>query len=226
MDPKAEKYYNISPTIYVDNNPINAIDPTGEEIIFIVRGQNGAKDQSFKYSKGNFYHANGKRYNPSKESINKTMYQLLTVYRKIEKGDDKVLKNQLKTLETSKKNHFIEEGNKNRVKVYDPERVFVSETKEAIKNGESIGTHTTLNFSEAEKKELEKSQGVPDTNATIVTHEMQHQYDYDQGNMADSQGKEGAESPTEQRAVKNENRMREKEGLPKRTTYGGVELPE
>ena len=59
---------------------------------------------------------------------------------------------------------------------------------------------------------------------SIVTHEMQHQYDYDQGNQADSVGKTGASSPTEQRAVKNENRARKAEGLPKRTTYGGVKI--
>jgi len=34
-DPLAEKYYNISPYAYVANNPINAIDPDGRDIIVL-----------------------------------------------------------------------------------------------------------------------------------------------------------------------------------------------
>lgn len=79
-------------------------------------------------------------------------------------------------------------------------------------------------MSQAEKARLEKSQGVPDSDATIVTREMQHQFDYNQGKMGDSIGKPGADSPSEKRAVENENRMRKQEGLPKRTTYGGVKI--
>lgn len=35
QDPLSEKYYSISPYVYVGNNPINAIDPDGQLIIFI-----------------------------------------------------------------------------------------------------------------------------------------------------------------------------------------------
>ena len=35
VDPLAEKYYSISPYVYVGNNPMNAIDPSGKLIIFI-----------------------------------------------------------------------------------------------------------------------------------------------------------------------------------------------
>ena len=35
IDPLAEKYYNVSPYVYVVNNPVNAIDPNGEFVIFL-----------------------------------------------------------------------------------------------------------------------------------------------------------------------------------------------
>ncbi len=38
MDPKAEKYYSVSPYIYCLNNPTRLIDPKGEDIIDVVRG--------------------------------------------------------------------------------------------------------------------------------------------------------------------------------------------
>jgi RHS repeat-associated protein len=35
VDPLAEKYYHINPYTYVANNPINAIDPDGRDIIHL-----------------------------------------------------------------------------------------------------------------------------------------------------------------------------------------------
>lgn len=33
MDPKAEKYYDVSPYAYCGNNPVNRIDPDGKEVV-------------------------------------------------------------------------------------------------------------------------------------------------------------------------------------------------
>ncbi|GEM55874.1 hypothetical protein B0A58_04355 [Flavobacterium branchiophilum NBRC 15030 = ATCC 35035] len=41
VDPMAEKYPNISPYVYVANNPINAIDPDGRDIIILSHGPRG-----------------------------------------------------------------------------------------------------------------------------------------------------------------------------------------
>jgi len=50
IDPLAEKFINITPYSYVANNPINAIDTDGRDIIFRT------KSQTLVYSKGNFYY--------------------------------------------------------------------------------------------------------------------------------------------------------------------------
>jgi len=69
IDALAEKYLNLSPYVYVADNPIVNIDPDGKEIIFIVRGETRKQDQFLTYRNGNFYHDGGKgaRYNPGKE---------------------------------------------------------------------------------------------------------------------------------------------------------------
>lgn len=50
QDPMAEKYYHLSPYVYCGNNPVNAVDPTGKEILI-----------QYKNSQGQFqtYHFNG-----------------------------------------------------------------------------------------------------------------------------------------------------------------------
>ncbi|HFG0566787.1 TPA: RHS repeat domain-containing protein [Flavobacterium psychrophilum] len=216
IDPLAEKYPAYSPYVYCINNPLNVIDPDGRDIIFVTGGDNGKPLRNFQYRNGNFYDVqSGKRYNPGKEGVSKTMYNVLTAYRTIEKSGDKILKNQLHTLEKSELHHYVGEGGvgTNEVSAYG---VPTSTEKDA-----RVGTQTFYNFSEESKKEFEKSEGVPDSNLSTVVHEMRHQYDYEIGNMGDNvKGGGSATDPAEIRAVNNENRARKIEGLPKRATYG------
>ncbi len=224
MDPMAEKYYSISPYAYCANNPINVIDPDGREIKFVVRQT--SSNVVLTYRNGNFWHSNGQRYNPQKENLSKTLYRTLAAYRKILDSGDKVLINQLKTLETSERTHWVEASQvgENNVRPYSANTV--SEDNKTISEGKGIGTQTQFDFSEQSKKDLKESTGVPNSDFTTVAHEMQHQYDYDTGNMKDSQNVSGAKDPTEKRAVNNENRARKIEKLPKRTTYGGEKIKE
>lgn len=72
MDPLAEKYYHINPYTYVANNPINAIDPDGRDIIHlngkgtIVGVQNDGKSHITIMD-------NGKARSLSDYSINRTL---------------------------------------------------------------------------------------------------------------------------------------------------------
>ena len=216
VDPLAEKYPAYSPYVYCINNPLNVIDPDGRDIIFVTGGDNGKPLRNFQYRNGNFYDVqSGKRYNPGKEGVSKTMYNVLTAYRTIEKSNDKILKNQLHTLEKSKLHHYVTEGadGDNSVSA----KGVPTSTEKDARNG----TVTYYNFSEESKKQFEESEGVPDSNLSTVVHEMRHQYDYEIGNMGDNKkGGGSADDPAEIRAVNNENRARKIEGLPQRTTYG------
>ncbi|MBQ9215272.1 MAG: hypothetical protein IJ159_00780 [Prevotella sp.] len=67
MDPMCEKYYHLSPYAYCGNNPVNAVDPTGNDI----RIWNDEDNSYFTYSIGMKYHGNDNFANKVVSYLNK-----------------------------------------------------------------------------------------------------------------------------------------------------------
>lgn len=76
VDPMAEKYYSISPYVYVGNNPINAVDLRGDTITTTIDGNKytwGSIDDKFGFigSDGALYSGNDKYAKSVTNAINK-----------------------------------------------------------------------------------------------------------------------------------------------------------
>ncbi|MBW3520473.1 RHS repeat-associated core domain-containing protein, partial [Flavobacterium sp. NKUCC04_CG] len=218
VDPLAEKYPNYGGYIYVMNNPINAIDPDGREVVFVVGGTR------YNFNGTNLTNNKGQIVNVKASSH---AGRILNAYISLSKLDPH-FKGQIKTLVGSKNTHMINTdqlsssgGSVKGGNEFDS----ASTTADMEKTGKSMGSITRYNFSEAKSKEIERSTGVSGSDITTVAHELQHQYDYEKGNMADSYGMESSNTnPAEIRGVNNENIARDKLNMSQRTKYGGKEI--
>ena len=197
------------------NNPVNAIDPNGKDIVFITKI--GGKTTHFQYTvEGNLKNVNtGQIYDGSK--IGGHLGDIVDGYNKMLNSGDENYVNQITTLIKSKNVHEVDTREVAGSEVAPGSGIMsASEALKKASNGEKVGTTTKFNF----KKDI----GIETTNYTTVAHEVQHQFDFDQGNMKDSINKDGKlitgnDSPAEQRAIKNEDFAREQEELDKRRKY-------
>ena len=214
IDPFCEKYYWISPYAYVANNPLKYIDPDGRKIVLTVG------NKQYTYTGQGLVNQNG-----TKMVLNSNTHigRVVGAYNAIMNSGDKVLTGKLQHLINSENTHIVkgELASKSKVNA-GTKGTTVSQDEANIKAGIGIGSTTQFSMSKEEKAKLKNNEGVAITDSEIVAHEMQHQYDYDTGNMADGHfDANSASNPSEIRAVNNENRMRKVNSSEQRTTYNG-----
>lgn len=217
IDPHAENYYSTSPYAYVMNNPLKYIDPDGRKVVMTVALKGGKTvsltltQQGFANSAGNVVALGNGRAG-----------QVADGYMKMLNSGDNNYIHQVTTLINSEHTHEINLTTKSNSGVTPGIRgESTKEAKSKVMKGEGISTTTNFDFSGDSYAD-----GTEKSNYTTTAHEVQHQYDFDQGKMADAYDKNGqvkgdAKSPAEKRAVYNEDKAREQEGFNKRRTYGG-----
>jgi RHS repeat-associated protein len=220
IDALAEKYYDLSSYNYVANNPINSIDPDGKEIFFLVRNDDGSVREQLRYRSGDFWHSDGRRYNPGEENLSEILYTVLSAYRRIENSDNDELKGILSQLVSSKNIHYIEGGGQDAAnEVHGQMRLEIDESDSKKFKQVLDHTQTVFNF---KGKVGPDFKGIGKAPFTTVVHEMRHQYDYDISNMGDNTGVNDQKNPAEIRAVYLENIARSMIHLQNRTKYDGV----
>lgn len=215
VDPLADKYYPLSPFAYVSNNPVNAIDPDGKDIIFVV----GKSQQQYTYRNGQLYVGSKAIFTPftdgSYSFLSKNQNILLQQYKSIESSGDRLMTGMLNTLVDSKNKHYVrdiadyrEPDGSSQVGVYDPARAEWAHEDNMF--GSTAGTSSVSywNFPSSRKESYS------DLEATV--HEMRHQLDIDQGKFPRNTRQ------AELNAVSSQNYIRKKEGKTEKTSYGKV----
>lgn len=207
VDPLAEKYYSISPYAYVANNPIIRIDPDGRDIVIILNRDNrGNVSETVRFENGNLYTQDGELYEGDNEfalTIKTTLNNLLDL-------NDKVVSSVISDLETSENTHWIEKD------PYNADRVYASPNYIAADKGEPSDSHMLVTLAETPIENNLKT-----TKESTLGHELKHSWDYDKGNMKGETFRyKTNKTPSEIRAVNFENRIRYRQKIETRSTYG------
>ncbi len=213
VDPLAAKYPMLSPYCFVANNPIYYVDPDGREIwiAFDVTNKDGSTSiQKVQYKGGKLYGTDGKSYTGGNAYATKVQTDLNQLSK-----DDATLKGRIGTLDKSKNIHTIgktasaDDGNVNTP---------VSQSND--ENGIPTGSNTKYN----PDKETNVRGDKRVARAGLAHELLGHGYDSDQG-KADYSKTENGIPMYEVKAVNMENRARAAAGDPKKTTYGGKDIP-
>ncbi|WP_370576681.1 M91 family zinc metallopeptidase [Myroides sp. WP-1] len=194
------------------NNPINAIDPDGREIVIVHR------NSSLKYENGKLYNENGSRYTGR---VSGFLQKTLNALGKISQSGEGL--NMITTLESSNNTFKIKEGSSqfnesNRYKAYanqietDPQQSRVKDLGLDLDGGSGGVIQWNTSGIPIQTKDGMKRDAVID-----LAHEMFHALDANNGMLDDR--RESGVKRSEWQATYRENILRKELGKPLRTNY-------
>jgi RHS repeat-associated protein len=216
VDPLCEKYYNVSPYAYCGNNPLNAIDPDGEKITYV----NGS--QSYIYSNGNFYINKGRQdgkgnwqITGSKVNVSPSathMYRTLMALRKMDNSNNPTIKKVFDMVSD------VNDG-------YEHKITKKGEINHATAD-DSRGSNIYLNYRLVDNyKSSVDFRDVGLTDYELLGHELKHSYNMEFYKTKKGKDPQSGIKMEEIETVNFENLIRTEEENPKRTKYGGNDIP-
>lgn len=207
-------YPGWNPYNYCVGNPLVYVDPDGEEIWITVRDAEENPKDYVQYKDGELYYGNGKKYTGN----NKYLLTVKSVLNKLLSLGNSYITRMLQDL-VNNKNYRVEmEKDPRGSGIVYP--YLKDDIERAKLGGKMSATRLLYDYNETY---LEKD-NITQTPESLLSHELQHSYDYMIGNMKDSNGKSGYRDPAEWRAVDTENVIRVKTNMQKRMTYDGHDI--
>lgn len=210
IDPLCEKYYSTSPYAYCMNNPVRFIDSDGKQVRYRDENDNDyvyykGRFHKIHYDKdGNFLYMEDKAAKPS----NEFMRQVLGALNKMRNSKNSAVREVFSKLTdmNTKSTHTIFEDHEGR--------------SESVPSNGSKHSQIFINLEHSN----EHGGNIPYTMYSVLGHEMKHSYDRLMGISSHTNfpGKEW--TYTEFSCVYFENILRDKEGISRRYSYGGVSI--
>ncbi|MCJ8291350.1 MAG: M91 family zinc metallopeptidase [Flavobacteriales bacterium] len=227
LDPHASKYPSLSDYCYVAGNPIIFTDPDGKDIIITnsyVDAESGERISfSVTYREGKLYDKSGTEYTAQSGGFMEQVQNELTELE----NSHKRMANVINRLEGSSETHEITNyhaktrgfGRWKR-----PDLRYVGKPYTVQKGSVSAPNSSIIQYFGNGSPKDSKDEAAP--SIVVLGHELIHAYDLDIGKFEWFKETRAGIKKSEIHAVKVENLVREYLGIPIRTSYQGVPIPE